>query len=63
MQRSVVFKIIENYLKYPKYSYRAIGDDVGCNKKTVQRYVRKWESNEDIPQLEEGDVIELQAMV
>lgn len=59
LTREDVLTLLTNHLLYPMYSYQAIANGVGCNKKTVERYIRKWENDEDIHQLEPCDIIEL----
>lgn len=59
LTREAILKLLKSHLLYPMYSYQTIGNEVGCNKKTVQRYIRKWENDDEIYQLEPCDIIEL----
>ncbi len=56
LQRLDVIKLIRLYLTYPKYSNRAIADEVGCGKQTVRKYKNAWENDDPIPQLETSDI-------
>lgn len=59
LSREVVLKLLKMYYKYPGYSYKGIGDKVGCNRATVKRYVNRWESGIQIPQLNYHDTLEI----
>jgi transposase len=59
IQPKDVFKLLQTHLLYPNYSYQAIASDIGCNKRTVQHYIHKWDNNKPIKQLDKNNIIEL----
>lgn len=63
IDRESIIELITLYYTKPKYSLKAIGDEVGCSRNTVKRYLFKFENGIEIPQLKDYDLKELHRVV